>query len=499
MRRPCCVALLSVAVSVSPLRSQCPDGSPPPCGRRAAAPAAASIAVLGIQSLSGDSSDSYLAGGLTDELTSRLGDVQRLRVSGRSAVQGAQQRTSDFAALGRMLNVRYVLEGSLRHAGTAVRISARLLRASDGTRVWGQTYDRTLTDILALQGEIASDVATNITGQLFPEERTALTARQTVNSDAWVHYLRGNFLITRRSADAFRQAEAEYTAAVAADPRFAGALAGLAVVFTLQQGYGVDGLNRDTLAARALRASDRAIALDSLNSDAWMARGMVENWFRNRPLTSRRDLERAITLDPRNAEAVHALGVTLTWLGEDSLSAIYLRRALELDAGRAVTMLDLGLLETMHGHLAAAETLLDSALALDQGMARTWGERALVRGMRGNLAGARSDAEVALRLSTPGVRLLVLGNLVNALAAGGDSAAARSRLAEIDTVAAPVVYARALISVGETNHALQVLAHADRIPAGPTNWAELRYPEFARVRDRAEYQQLYAAWRPRPD
>jgi Flp pilus assembly protein TadD len=431
------------------------------------------------------------------ELTDRIGDVLRLGVSGRSAVQGAQRRTSDFADLGRILNVRYVLEGSLRRSGTLVRISTRLLRTSDGTRVWGQTYDRTLTDILALQGEIASDVATSVTGQLFPQERAALTTHQTTNPDAWVHYLRGNFLITRRSADAFRQATDEYEAAIAADPRFAGALARLATVYVLQVGYGVAGINRDSLAARATRAADRALALDSLSSDGWMARAMVENWFHNRPYAARHDMERAVALDPRNAEAVHSLGVALQWLADDSLSRSWLRRALELDAGRAVTALDLGLLDMVTGHQASAEALLDTAIVLDPAMARTWGERALVRGMRGDLAGARSDAETGLRLASPGVRNLILANLVNALAANGDTATARARLAELDTALAPIPYARALISVGAIDHALLVLDRVERIPPGPTNWSELRYPEFTRVRDRSEYHRLFAAWRPR--
>lgn len=487
--------LLAALVAV-----QCPDGSPPPCGRaRSTAVAPTSIAVLGFQSLSADSSDGYLAGGITEELTDRLGDVQRLRVSGRSAVQGAQRRTTDFAEIGRILNVRYVLEGSLRRAGTAVRISTRLLRANDGTRVWGQTYDRTLTDILALQGEIASDVATNVAGQLFPQERAALSGRPTANPDAWPHYLRGNFLVTRRNAEAFRQAAAEYEAAIDADPRFAGALARLATVYVLQVGYGVAGVNYDSLRARAIRASERALALDSASSDAWLARAMVENWFRNRAYASKRFMERAVALDPRNAEVVHSLGVTEQWLGQDSAANVHLRRALELDAGRAVTVLDLGLLEMVAGHLPAAEALMDTALTLDQAMARSWGERALIRGLRGNLQGARADAETGLGLATPGVRVLILANLVNALAAGGDSATARARMAEIDTVAGPLPYARALISLGETAHALLVLSRFDQVPPGPTNWSELRYPEFARVRDRAEYQRLFTAWHARPD
>ena len=488
------LSVLSV-FSVS-LLAQCPDGSPPPCAGRARRADATSIAVLSIETLSNDSGDVYLAGGLTDELTTRLGDVRRLRVSGRSAVQGAQRRTTDVAALGRALNVRYLLEGSLRRSGPAVRVSARLLRASDGSRVWGATYDRTLTNILGLQGDIASNVASSITGQLFPEERAALVVRQTASAGAWVHYLRGNFLITRRNADAFRHAAQEYEAALAADPAFAAAHARLAMVRAFQVGYGIDGLDFDSINAQATREADRALRLDSSASDAWLARAMIETWFRRRLPESLPFMERAVALDPRNTEAVHSLGVTFQWLGNDSAAGIWLRRAMELDGGRAVTMLDLALIEVTSRRYGIAEAMLDSAIVLDPAFARPWTDRSVARRMRGNLTGARSDAEMGLRLATPRLRPAAIAGLVAVLAAAGDTADARARLAAMDTMPTPTSYARALLSIGDVSHALQVL---ERAPPQPTAYADLRiYPEFDGVRGLPVFRLVLDRWRPRP-
>ena len=142
MRRAA-LTLAALAILAPSLPAQCPDGSLPPCGPRPQPRAAAlptSIAVLYFENLSRDTADAYLADGLTEELTGRLGDVERLRVSGRSAVRRAQQASGDdLAAVGRALNVRYLVEGSLRRSGAQVRVSSRLLRASDGVRVWGDT------------------------------------------------------------------------------------------------------------------------------------------------------------------------------------------------------------------------------------------------------------------------------------------------------------------------------------------------------------------------
>src|SRR3989454_1089147 len=202
---------------------QSPDGSPPPCrgAARPAAPAANSVAVLYFDNLSPDTTDAYLADGLTEEVASRLGDIRRLLVkqASRETVRRLRESTPDYRiSMGHAMAVRYLVEGSLRRAGPRVRVVARLVNAENGFRTWGATYDRAAADLLSLQEDIAREVATAIGGQLAPAERTALGGRPTGNPDAYEHFLRGNYYLAKRSASALTRAVEEYEAASRLDP-----------------------------------------------------------------------------------------------------------------------------------------------------------------------------------------------------------------------------------------------------------------------------------------
>ncbi len=149
------LALLLSAYPTIRLSAQCPDGTPPPCAAPAArapasAPAPNSVAVLYFDNLSRDTADAYLADGLTEEITDRLGAIERLQVKSRTWVRRLQVAIpGDPAALARALRVRYMVEGSVRRAGSRVRVSTRLIHATDGFRVWGNDYDATVGDLLA--------------------------------------------------------------------------------------------------------------------------------------------------------------------------------------------------------------------------------------------------------------------------------------------------------------------------------------------------------------
>lgn len=494
-----CVCAAIVAFSPAPLLAQCADGTPPPCagrGPRAAPPAPNSIAVLVLENLSRDTADAYLSDGLTEEITARLGDIERLRVTGRTATRRAQQLANgDFQQLGRALGVRYLVEGSIRRSGISVRVSVRLLRAADGVRVWGRTFDRTLTDILSLQEEIAREVATNVAGQLLPAERTRLATRPTTNPEAYVHYLRGSWLTGRRSAPgAFQGAAAEFDVALRLDPRFTGAMARRAYALIIGYAYGSTWAPPDSLAAWAVASSERAVRLDSTSSDAWMARGVVVTWVNHDFARARPMIERAIALDPRNVEAHHVLGVTLAWMGEDSAAGAALRRALALDPGRAVTLLDIAELAMLAGRPADALARLDSAILIDPEQARPYLVRARIESALGDGARARTHALAGLRLGTAGLRREALSVLAMVDAALGDTAAARRDAAALDSLGpSPVDRARALTALGERDSALTAL---ERARPDVLSWWALRFPEFDALRADPRFRRVFEAWRP---
>ena len=166
-----CVAAVSLGRPLghlSPLTAQCPDGSPPPCrltSHASTAPAPNSVAVLYFDNLSADTADAYLAEGLTEELIARLGQLPRLAVKSRAAVQRFRQSGADPLAAARALRVARLVTGSVRRGGNRLRVTVELVRASDGEHVWGDLYDRRDADLLAVEEDITRAVAAAIGGR----------------------------------------------------------------------------------------------------------------------------------------------------------------------------------------------------------------------------------------------------------------------------------------------------------------------------------------------
>ena len=150
------------------LEGQCPDGSPPPCGRavpRTTVPPT-SLAVLYFENASRDTADAYLAEGITEEIISRLSEVARLQVKSRYQVRRYRtDTTGDAAEIGRQLAVARIVTGSVRRAGNRLRVTAEMVRTATGDVVWSERYDRADTDVLSLQEDLASAVATAVTGR----------------------------------------------------------------------------------------------------------------------------------------------------------------------------------------------------------------------------------------------------------------------------------------------------------------------------------------------
>lgn len=369
INRPLALALILVAAGPACLVAQCPDGTPPPCAGRArpAAPPPTSVAVLYFDNASHDSADAYLAAGLTEQTITQLGAVERLTVASRFAVKRFRGAEQEPAAMGRALNVSYLVTGSVQRAGNRLRVGVELVRASSGVRVWGESYDRTDADLLRVQDDIAGAVASNIVGRLLPGEQRAVTARATRNSVAYDRLLRGNFQLARREPRALQQALREYQAALDADPRYIDALARSAYAYAnaLDNEYDI-GLARDTMVARGVALAERALRLDSTSSDAWLARAYVR--MGEEPVTMRgvRPLfERAIALNRRSAEAHHQFASYLGYMGDTATARTEMVRALEFEPGRPITWMQLAELELRRGRWPEVLRLSDSALAYD--------------------------------------------------------------------------------------------------------------------------------------
>ena len=280
------------------------------------------MAVLYFDNLSRDTADIYLADGLTEELITRLGQIERLQVKSRTAVQRYRGRSiDDPAVLGRTLSVAHLVSGTVQRGAGRLRVTVELTRATTGVRVWGERYERSSDDLMVVEAEIAQAIAEGVGGRLAPAERRALIARPTRNPAAYDYFLRGNHFIARRTPVDARLAIEQYQQALHIDSTFTGALAriGYAYALFLNWGWPFPGLTPDSMLTRGFAVADRALVLDSAAADAWMARGYLLGFRYPRTYDSvNAAFDRAIALDPRNAEAHHQYGFLLLMAGADA-------------------------------------------------------------------------------------------------------------------------------------------------------------------------------------
>jgi TolB-like protein len=480
------------------MTAQCPDGSSPPC--RAVRAALNSVVVLYFDNLSPDTADAYLADGLTEALLFRLGQVQRLAVKRASRVVAQRVRDSvpDYPmAIGQLLRVRYVVEGSVRRAGPRVRVSTRLVRTGDGVQIWADEFDRATSDILNLEDELARRVAIEIAGRLGPRDRAALAAAPTRNPEAYQHFLQGNFYLAQRSATAMTRAMDEYSTAAQLDPAFTPALGRIGYLYVLLAnfGYGYQGLSTDSLLARGLAVTDRAIRQDSSSSDAWLARASLLAQRPDDYISAQQAFERALALDKGNAELHHVYGWFLRSRGRDSAATAALLSALAIEPIRPVTVQALGWGAYLRREFTEASRLLDSALALDPALPLARERRAVLRLCIRDFAGALADAATLSSLNNdPAYSSFTETVLAIKDAASGDTAAARARLGR---VLADDVLGQALIltAIHRPDDAVGRLESIERV--GLELWNRLREPQFDELRTHPRFQQLMERIRPR--
>ncbi len=500
---------LALALTLAPAvsRGQCPDGSPRPCGSMR--PASGSVAVLDFVNESRDTTDAYLAAGVTDEITTRLSQVARLVVTSRMAVRRLPQAASlTPQALGRTLRVSYLVSGGVRRGVGRVRVAVELLRAESGVTIWSSQYDRGDGDLLQIEGDLATAVAGAIAGRLLPAERTALAVRPTRSAVAYDHFLRGNYYLAQRTGPATQTAIAQYDSATAVDPGFVQARARTAYAYGLflDWGWPHAGATDDSLMARGIREADLALRQDSLLSDGWMARAHLLSHLYPVSLAGvGAAFQRAISLDPRNAEAYHQYAWTLLITGHDSAAVVMYGRALAVDPARAITLDELSLVHVLHRRYADALQLEDSALALDTTAFWVLNDRAHLHLLLGDANGARADAEAARRLGPPGFSYWGEAVLAIVAAREGDSASAKAiagRLArDIAEPGRPTVQearwiGAALAAAGERDSALAFLGTVPAERRGALFWFFMRFPELDPLRGDPRFERLVAESRP---
>jgi serine/threonine-protein kinase len=295
-------------------------------------PAAArekSIAVLPFENQSG-ADDEYFADGVTDEILNALAQVEGLRVAARASCFAFKGRREDLRAIGEKLDVTTVLEGTVRRAGTRLRITAQLANAADGYQLWSERYDREMTDVFAVQDEIAGAITARLRGAMQGEAERSHARGRTKNLEAYELFLRGRALQAKRGRF-MSQAAACFEKAIALDPEYAEPLAWLADFYRLMSTFGGVPIAEANSKAKAL--AERALAIDPELGDAWATLAAVAELYERDFSHSDSLYERALQLEPRNARtrAQWVLWRVLRGAMKDEVAVAELRRAVQDD------------------------------------------------------------------------------------------------------------------------------------------------------------------------
>lgn len=289
-----------------------------------------SLAVLPLENLSKDSGQDYFSDGITEALTTELAQMSSLRVISRTSAARFKGTNDSLPEIGRKLGADAIVEGSVTRSESRVRVTAQLIDARSDRHLWAKTYERDLQDILQLQDEVARDIAGEIRLKLSPTERARLEGSQTVDTAAHDAYLRGRYFWNRRTEPELHKAKDYFEQAIAADPGFAPAYAGLAdTYFYLSYAWGRMPPREGMPLAKA--AALKAIELDDSAAEGHASLGTVKFLYDWDFPGAEKELKRAIAVNPNYELGHHAYSVLLAAEHRSAESVAEARKAVEVD------------------------------------------------------------------------------------------------------------------------------------------------------------------------
>ena len=298
-----------------------------------------SLAVLPFVNVTTDPSAEYLTEGITENITNKLSQLSRLRVIPRSMVAKYKDRDVDPRDVGRDLNVSAVLTGKVTQRGDALIIQTELIDIHNVSQLWGEQYNKKLSDIIIVQDDIARKVTEKLQTQVSGEEQKILTTQHTVNPEAYQLYLKGQFHTSKRTIEGYRKGLEYFTQAISVDPNFALAYAGAAEAYVI--GLTLDLSTKDAM-PKVKANSLKALELDPRLAEAHTTLAAVKMYYEYDFPGAEQSIRRAIELNPRYPRAPHWLDEFLTFLGRFDEAVVEYQRATALDPASLVIASDFG-------------------------------------------------------------------------------------------------------------------------------------------------------------
>jgi serine/threonine protein kinase/Tfp pilus assembly protein PilF len=286
-----------------------------------------SIAVLPFMNLSDSKEDEYFSDGITDDIIAQLSKISDLKVISHTSVMQYKETRKNVREIGRELDVGSVLEGSVRRVGNQVRVVAQLIDARNEGHLWADTYDKEITQILAVQSDLAQRIAAALEAKMSPAIRSSIEKKQTENTAAYELYLKGRFYWNKRTVPDLEQSIQYFNQAIEQDPSYALAYAGLANSYGILPAFGLSAREHYQ---KAQEATTKALEFDSTLAEVHTVLGLIKenhyNWT-----YAEREYRRAIELNPSYPTAHQWYSGLLATLGRFDEALSEIQRALELD------------------------------------------------------------------------------------------------------------------------------------------------------------------------
>jgi TolB-like protein/Tfp pilus assembly protein PilF/class 3 adenylate cyclase len=423
-----------------------------------------SIAVLPFENLSEDKANAYFADGIQEEILTRLSKIADLKVTSRTSTQRFKGSTENLPQIASQLGVTTILEGTVQKVGDQVRVTVQLIDAELDTHLWAERYDRKLTDIFAVESDIAANIAEALQARLTGAERRAIASQPTKNSGAHQLYLKGRFCWNQRTPDALKTSLHYFEQAIEKDSKYALAYAGLADVYcSLGFSFDAGALSPGDAVPKARAAARKALQIDETLAEAHTSLAFIKlNYDWDWP-GAETEFKRALELNPNYDNARHWYSHYLTSLQRTGESLVESKRALELDQLGLIMNVHLGWHYLYARQPDLAIDQLRKTLELDPNYGLTHWYLGLAHAQKSSYADAVTELRISRRLLPDNVGVQADIGYVHAVS--GQKRQAHKLISDLSKLSKKKYvssYHTALIYVGlrENDHAFEWLEKA---------------------------------------
>ncbi len=414
-----------------------------------------SVAVLPFVNGSGSPNSDYLSDGISESIIDNLSQLPGLKVIARSTVFRYKGKNPDPMGVGHDLQVRAVVTGRLIQRGDTLVIRAVLTDVKRGTQIWGQQYNRKMSDVLAVQQELSEEISSQLRSRLTGDEKRRLTRRNADTNEAYQLYLKGHYFITRyNNEEAIKRGITYLNEAIVHDPSYALAYAGIAdAYYNLSNLY----LPPNVAMPRAREAAQRAIALDDSLADAHASLALAKAWYEFDFAGGERELQRAIMLNPNDADIHRKYGDLLMVLSQFDRALAENRRAEQLDPLSINASWDVGRALFFARRYEDALEQTRRTIELDDRFAYAYYLEAQIAVQQGRLDDALGLMSRAIQLGGRTPLLLTYWGYVNGKAGHREETLKAMHELQARTGYMPLFLARLHAALGENDEAVHLL------------------------------------------